>query len=215
MFILASNIASGASLTCITSSGRTVNVLVTGSVSVQSMDDDANAWRKLGAVSVYYYNDASMNDENLIAHYYGMRDLSSAYSTADKLERQFFDQTRVPGYVEPSLDDAQVEKIIEKYEQQQLRNEKFKQVLLIVVVAILMILILAIIQFRKDSMKEKAFLENRCEPFILSEFMEATDYGEGTAIIKLKELMRTKQIEDDGDTIKTTDFKLKTFKSLI
>lgn len=100
-FLMSTN-ASGAEFISITSSGRTVNVLVPNDASSYSMDSDANKWRKLGAVSVYYYNDPSMGEDNLVAHYYGMRDLSSAYSIANKLDRQVFYPTRMPGYKEPT-----------------------------------------------------------------------------------------------------------------
>ena len=88
--------ADGSSFTSIQSYGRQVDVLAPDSFTLSDMDRNADEWRKLGCVIVYYYKDEQRRDSDLIATYQGVRNLNSAYSIADKLERTYLNSANLP-----------------------------------------------------------------------------------------------------------------------
>ena len=132
--------ADGSSFTSIQSYGRQVDVLVPDSFTLSDMDRNADEWRKLGCVIVYYYKDEQRRDSDLIATYQGVRNLNSAYSIADKLERT---------YLNPSI-------VQEKPEVEQVKKStKFVfWAFIIIVVCMTFSAIVAVSIFEKKSNKE-------------------------------------------------------------
>ena len=62
---------------CISTYGRVAEVMTPG-LSTYTLDDlnnNAEEWRKLGYTSITYYNDEKTYSKNLVAQYFGVRDL--------------------------------------------------------------------------------------------------------------------------------------------